>query len=402
MKFKRIVNEYITVASNQKDVGEIYIEGDIVDDKWWDNEVSPKSVRDALKDAGSAKTLNININSYGGSCIAGNAIVAIIDEYRAKNNSTVNVKIAGIAASMGSGIAMVGDHVSMASNSLFMVHKPSTWACGNATDLEKTVEVLNKTEETLVRNYMRKFKGTEEELRDLMAEETWLTAEEALEWGFIDEITDGVEIAASAKGVRINNKVFNDRMVDFIKEKYPNVNIEDKEEPVLEYDAKLNDFGIDEERFKAFDMESEKVMAVASIVKDKLAVEPEAPFVTKDAVCEALGLEDVTAEELLNLAKAGAVPKDTKEADKAKAYDKIVNHEREKALANAIRAEGPTTNEKILKRMLDALDYDDIVEQSEKWSKMAQDALCAGRRVSIEETSYHNDSEINPKDYLIG
>src|SRR5699024_8786214 len=106
----------------------MYIYGDIADEKWFDEDVTPKSIRDALSEMGAVKNLDIHINSYGGSCVAGNAIINILDNYRKKNGTSLNVYIEGIAASMGSGIASVGDKVYMASNSLFMVHRPSTIA----------------------------------------------------------------------------------------------------------------------------------------------------------------------------------------------------------------------------------------------------------------------------------
>lgn len=408
---KKVVNQYITVNSADNDsVGELHIEGDIVDQKWWDDDVSPKGVAEALKEAGNVKTLDVYVNSYGGSCVAGNSIVNIIDDYKRKNNCSVNVYIRGIAASMGSGIAMAGDKVSMASNALFMVHKPLSYAYGNADDFEKTIEVLNKTEHTLVKNYMRKFNGTEDELRQLMADETWLTAEEAKDYGFVDEITDEIEIAASAKGIKVNNKLFEQNVADLIHKKYPNAKIKQKEEKTLDYDAKLNDFGIDEEAFKSFNMESDSVLNIAELVKNKFTVEPEKPFVEKDAVCEALDCEDITVEELINFAKAGKNPPasepDPEIQNKATAYDKILVKEREKAMKNAIRAQGEYFNEDVCKKMLNALDYDDVVSCSENWEKQANDALHAGKRVSVEDGTYRlgdngEYNKINPKDCMI-
>ncbi len=399
---KKVINQYMSVSSAENDIGELHIEGDIADTKWWDDDVTPKDVSDALKDAGAVKTLEVYINSYGGSCVAGNAIVNIIDDYKRKNGCSVNVYIRGIAASMGSGIAMAGDKVSMANNALFMIHKPIVNAYGNANDLEKTVGVLNKTEEALCKNYMRKFKGTEDELKQLMADETWMTADEAKEFGFVDEITDEVEIAASANGIRVNDNVFDKHVADLMKNKYPNVDLKKKEDKALTYDNKLKDFGIGEDDFAAFDLESDKVMAVAKVVKEKTAVEP---FMDKANVCEALGCEDITAEEVLNYAKIGMNPptvEPNKEIEnKASAYDKIVDKAREKAQSNAVRALGNFYNESRVKKMLAALDYDDIIEQSESWNKQAQEELNAGKRVSVNEASYKNNggSEIKNEAY---
>lgn len=390
----KIINKHIILDSATNGTGELHIEGDIVDKKWWDEDVTPKEVINALKDMGSVKSMDVYVNSYGGSCIAGNSIVSIIDEYKRKNGCTVNVYIRGIAASMGSGIAMVGDKVSMAKNALFMLHKPLSCACGNADDLEKMVDVLNKTETTLISNYMRRFNGTEDELRQMLKDETWMNAEEAKNYGFVDEITDEIEIAASANGIRVNGNNFDKRVADMIKEKYPNAKINKKEEKPLTYDEKLGEFGIAEDYFATLNLASDKVLEMASMIKDATQPEPAKEFISKDAVLKALDVEDIEADAVMSYAKAGMNPPDDKAIkDKASRYDKIVNEAREAARVNAVRALGSFYNEERTTKMLSVLDYDDVVAQSEAWNKQAQEALNAGKRVSVVEKSYDNNHE---------
>lgn len=392
----KVINKYISVSDKAvNDAGEMYLYGDIVDEKWWDEEVSPKSVRDALNELGALKSLNVHLNSYGGSCIAGNAIISILDNYRRKNGTSLNVYIEGIAASMGSGIASVGDKVYMAENSLFMIHLPLTLAIGNKNDLSQTITVLEKTEETLVSNYMRRFKGTEDELRQMMSDETWLTADEAKEWGFADEIIEGVKVAASAKGIRIGDQVFENKVADMIKNKYPNINLE-KEENKLTYDEKLGQFGITQEMFDSLNLESDRVLELANHVVAATKVEPETPFIAKDTAASELGKEDITAEEVLNFAKAGMHPVDTTEmSQKAQAFDKVVSKAKAEALTNAMKAMGDTYNEGRMKKYLDVLDYDEIVEQSDAWKEQAKVALNAGKRASARSdfSPIHNDDE---------
>lgn len=379
----KVINKYISVSDKASNgSGEMYIYGDIVDEKWWDEEVSPKSVRDALTGLGSLKSLDIHLNSYGGSCIAGNAIINILDSYRRKNGTSINIYIEGIAASMGSGIASVGDKVYMAENSLFMIHLPLTLAIGNKNDLSQTITVLEKTEETLVSNYMRRFKGTEDELRQMMSDETWLTADEAKEWGFADEIIEGVKVAASAKGIRIGDQVFENKVADMIKNKYPNINLE-KEENKLTYDEKLGQFGITQEMFDSLNLESDRVLELANMVANATKTEPETPFIAKDTAASELGKDDITAEEVLNFAKAGMHPVDTTElSQKAQAFDKVVSKAKAEALTNAMKAMGDTYNEARMKKYLDVLDYDEIVDQSDAWKEQAKVVLNAGKRVS--------------------
>lgn len=392
----RVINKYISVSDKANNgSGEMYIYGDIADEKWYDEDVTPKSIRDALTQMGAVKNLDIHINSNGGSCIAGNAIISILDTYRRKNGTSLNVYIEGIAASMGSGIASVGDKVYMADNALFMIHKPLLAMIGNADDMQKAIDVLNKTEDTLVNNYMRRFKGSEENLRQMMSDESWLSADEAKEWGFVDEIVEGVKVAASAKGIRIGNQVFENKVADMIKNKYPNINLA-KEEKNLTYDEKLGQYGITQDVFDSLGLESEKVLELANRVVDATKSEPETPFISKDTAASELGKEDITAEEVLAYAKDGMHPVDTTEmSKKAQAFDKVLADAKSAALTNAMQAMGDTYNEGRMKKYLDVLDYDEIVAQSDAWKEQAKKTLNAGKRVSARSdfNPLHNEEE---------
>lgn len=392
----RVINKYISVSDKANNgSGEMYIYGDIADEKWYDEDVTPKSIRDALTQMGAVKNLDIHINSNGGSCIAGNAIISILDTYRRKNGTSLNVYIEGIAASMGSGIASVGDKVYMADNALFMIHKPLLAMIGNADDMQKAIDVLNKTEDTLVNNYMRRFKGSEENLRQMMSDESWLSADEAKEWGFVDEIVEGVKVAASATGIKIGNQVFENKVADMIKNKYPNINLA-KEEKNLTYDEKLGQYGITQDVFDSLGLESEKVLELANRVVDATKSEPETPFISKDTAASELGKEDITAEEVLAYAKDGMHPVDTTEmSKKAQAFDKVLADAKSAALTNAMQAMGDTYNEGRMKKYLDVLDYDEIVAQSDAWKEQAKKTLNAGKRVSARSdfNPLHNEEE---------
>ena len=396
----RVINKYISFSDKAKnESGEMYIYGDITDEKWFDEDVTPKSIRDALSEMGAVKNLDIHINSYGGSCVAGNAIINILDNYRKKNGASLNVYIEGIAASMGSGIASVGDKVYMASNSLFMVHRPSTIAMGNADDFEKTIQVLEKTEDGLIQNYMRRFKGTEDELRQMLQDETWFTAEEAKEHGFVDEIIEGANVAASAKGIKIGNQDFEQKVADIIKSKYPDIKLE-KEEKRLTYDEKLGEIGITEDMFVTLGMESDKILSIVDMVKESFKPEPVESFMDKETALNKLGCEDITAEEVLNYAKAGMHPVDTTEiSNKANEYDKIVASAKETALNWAVKAQGDSYNESRMKKYLDVLDYSEIVAQTDAWKEESKKILNAGKRASVRSDAKPQEEPENLKDY---
>lgn len=164
----------------------------------------------------------------------------------------------------------------------------------------------------------------------------------------------------------------------------------------MTYDEKLGQFGITQEMFDSLNLESDKVLDIVNHVVDATKVEPETPFIAKDTAVSELGKEDITAEEVLNYAKAGMHPVDTTEmSKKAQAFDKVLADAKSTALNNAVKALGDTYNEARMKKYLDVLDYDEIVEQSEAWKEQAKATLNAGKRVSARSdfNPLHNEED---------
>ena len=154
--------------------------------------------RNKLKDiTGSMAT--VRINSPGGDVFDGLAIGNIIRS----NFREVTVYIDGLAASIATLIAIAGDRVVMASDAAWMIHSPWTFAMGSAKDMEDTIGVLRKVEDILVGRYVAKTKQPEDKIRAWMEAETWFTAQEALDAGFIDEIAEdsGLENMFAMSGV---------------------------------------------------------------------------------------------------------------------------------------------------------------------------------------------------------
>jgi hypothetical protein len=112
----------------------------------------------------------------------------------------VTVYVDGLAASIASVIAMAGDRVIMPKNALMMVHNPWGLAIGDAEDLRKEAEILDTIKETIVSAYQDKTGLERDDIIELMEAETWLTAQDALDWGFIDEIEGEGRIAALVRG----------------------------------------------------------------------------------------------------------------------------------------------------------------------------------------------------------
>ena len=149
---------------------------------------------DQLKELGDVETINLRIASGGGSIVEGNTIFNALKRHGAK----VVTHIDSLAASMASVIAMAGDEIRMAENALLMIHNPWTMSMGGAEQLRKDADLLDKMEANIRTSYARS-NLSNEELDAAMDAETYYTASEALELGFIDEI-DGANFAAASIG----------------------------------------------------------------------------------------------------------------------------------------------------------------------------------------------------------
>jgi ATP-dependent Clp endopeptidase proteolytic subunit ClpP len=136
-----------------------------------------------------AKTINVRINSPGGNVFDGAAMFNALKKKKAK----IITHVDGIAASYASVLAMAGEEVHMAKNAFMMIHDPWTIAIGDAAEMRKQAEILDKIGEVIARNYADKTGAQMDEIRALMEEETWFTAEEAKEIGLVDIIDDEQE-----------------------------------------------------------------------------------------------------------------------------------------------------------------------------------------------------------------
>ena len=135
--------------------------------------------------------------------------------------SKIVTYVDAIAASAASIIAMAGDDIVMPSNTLMMIHNCWTLGIGNANELRKVASDMDKIMDAVIQCYLSKVKITEEELRNLLDEETYLTAQEALEKGFCDRI---IELKEDSKEIQQNALSSLVRIVKNSKEKSKVVN----------------------------------------------------------------------------------------------------------------------------------------------------------------------------------
>lgn len=154
-----------------------------------------EDMREALNKAKDVKSLTVRLTSDGGEITQGLAIYGMLRSHSAK----VRVEVLGVAASMGSVIAMAGDEIAMAEDAFMMIHNPAGGAEGGEDDLRGAADLLAKMKETLVDIYARRTGQKPEDISAAMDQETWLTAKEALALGYCTEIIPATNMAARVR-----------------------------------------------------------------------------------------------------------------------------------------------------------------------------------------------------------
>lgn len=174
---------------------DLYIYGDVEGDgyDWWTDEVirsetSANTFREELAKYPNVTQINLYINSYGGSVFEGTAIYNQLKRHQAHKT----VYIDGFACSIASVIAMAGDEVVMPRNALMMVHNMWMYVQGNAAELRKAADDLDKINQAGREAYLQKAgdKLTPEAIAQLEDDETWLTAEECIQYGLADRYAE--------------------------------------------------------------------------------------------------------------------------------------------------------------------------------------------------------------------
>ncbi|HEM3527337.1 head maturation protease, ClpP-related [Streptococcus suis] len=158
------------------------IEGQIADETWFGDEVTPQVFKNDLH-AGNGD-ITLWINSPGGDVFAAAQIYNMLMDYK----GDVHVMIDGLAASAASVIAMAGTTVSMSPVAMMMIHNPWTVAQGEAKDMQKVIEMLGEIKESIINAYELRTGLSRTKLSHLMDSESWFNAKKAVELGFADKI----------------------------------------------------------------------------------------------------------------------------------------------------------------------------------------------------------------------
>lgn len=221
------------------DSAELYIYGDIVSSewsKWEDTDIAPDDIKNFLEEIDGVNSISIYINSGGGSVFAGMSIYNMLK----RNNAYKTVYVDGLAGSISSVIAMVGDKIIIPSNSYLMIHHALAPIMGNSIELRKLADTLDRIDEGILEVYKTKLKENIniEDIKEMIDKETWLTGKMATEF-FDIEVTEELQAIAytgdlskyknTPKNIHIN-----EISIDDTKEK-----IENSKEDLEKLKAKL-------------------------------------------------------------------------------------------------------------------------------------------------------------------
>ena len=177
------------------------LEGPIDEESFWGDEITPAQFRSELE--AEEGDVTVWINSPGGNVFAAAEIYTMLREYV----GAVTVRIASIAASAASVVAMAGSRVEMSPTALLMIHDPSTIAMGNTKDMEKAIETLNEVKESIINAYAAKTGLRHNKIAELMSNDTWMNAKKAVELGLADEVLyDGKKPEAEPEGTEEGEK----------------------------------------------------------------------------------------------------------------------------------------------------------------------------------------------------
>lgn len=204
---------FYQLTNVSEDSATLYIYGDITSIKRFENDVC---VYDLAKEIGdlNGKALTVRINSYGGEVAEGLAIYNLLKSYAGEVTTICD----GFACSAASVVFMAGAKRIMPRSSLLMIHNAWTRASGDADDLRKAAEDLEKITQPSVEIYTSVSNLDTDEIKAMMDAETWIDADEALDFGFATEISEEAAMQSIEDGILAKTVFKNKQLEKRIKE----------------------------------------------------------------------------------------------------------------------------------------------------------------------------------------
>ena len=201
---------------------ELYIYGDIIggSDKWEESDVTFTDFTKAVNEIGENETLNMYVNSPGGNIFATYSFIGILGRAKTAKNITIDLYLDGLGASCASWLMMIADNIYIYAQSVMMVHKPISRVCGNANDMMKEIELLNKIEEEgMIPMYLKKAtnKLTKEMLKDFLNKGTWFTANQICEYFDVTLLENNRQMTACLPDDYFNSHKVPEEVKDIIK-----------------------------------------------------------------------------------------------------------------------------------------------------------------------------------------
>ena len=201
---------------NDNDERILMLNGEISNETWFGDEITPKEFRGELN-SGQGK-VTVWINSPGGDCFAAAQIYNMLMEY----SGPVDVHIDGIAASAASVIAMAGNHVAISPVGMMMIHNPATVSIGDEREMKKAMEMLSEVKESIINAYELKTGLPRKQLSNMMNAESWMNAQKAVELGFADSILyDGDDEGDEPEGMIFSCAAVTNSLLNKLKAQVP-------------------------------------------------------------------------------------------------------------------------------------------------------------------------------------
>lgn len=197
---------YNFITNNNK--SELYLYGAIVSEKWYEDDIVFKDFKNAIDGLSNNSTLEVYVNSPGGEVFVTQSIISLLKRAKSTKNITLDFYIDGLGASCASWLPMLADNLYIYNGSMLMLHKPmSSIFFANSNDMRKEIELLDKIEESeMIPMYLSKAKETltEDILKNMLAEETWLTADEIENYFNVTRLEEEKKMVAS-----VDKELFN-------------------------------------------------------------------------------------------------------------------------------------------------------------------------------------------------